>query len=170
MKNEFYTPKNYIELVKDVLGEIILDPFSCEYANKNFVKATYFYDKKISCYNEDWIEANKGTVFMNPPYSNGEYKPAIERFIQQLNKFKFEAITLTNNNTETIASQLLMKRSSAICYPDKRINYHTMNGETNGNRYSQMFCYFGNNVKQFNRVFGKIGTIFINPLWLKSIL
>lgn len=167
MKNEYFTPKEYIEKVRIVLGEIHLDPFSCEYANDNFVRAKWFYTKENSCLNSIW--ANPITVYANPPYSNGEYKPAIEKFLEQFKMWGFDAITLTNNNTDTITTQKLMSKASAYCFPEKRINYYSLEGKSTGNRYGQLFCYFGDNIKLFRETFEVLGRISYNPDYLEKL-
>jgi hypothetical protein len=159
MKNEHYTPPEYIQAVKNVLGYIGLDPFSCEYANRHFVKAIKYYSKEDSAFDKDWAF---NTLFMNPPYSNGEYPPAIEKFLNEFEKYHFDAITLTNNNTDTAATQKLMKAATAYCFPEKRINYYTEEGKTKGNRFGQLFCYFGSDVKKFREEFEKFGNISLN--------
>jgi hypothetical protein len=162
MKNEKYTPTRYIDAVKNVLGSITLDPFSCKYANDHFVKAAYYFTKEISALDKEW---DYKTVFMNPPYSNGEYTPAVEKFLEELERWNFEAITLTNNNTDTITTQRLMKAASAYCFPAKRINYHFPKHieKKEGNRFGQLFCYFGNDTNLFRTVFDKFGITLINP-------
>jgi hypothetical protein len=40
---EWYTPQQYIDLARDVLGEIDLDPASCAEANR-IVRVTRYYD------------------------------------------------------------------------------------------------------------------------------
>lgn len=62
--NEWYTPERYIELARDVLGEIDLDPASCEYANRTVRAARYFSEENDGLCQE-WC----GRVWMNPPYS-----------------------------------------------------------------------------------------------------
>lgn len=162
-KNETYTPVRYIKLVKKVLGLIALDPFSCGFANEFFINAKKYMDKEFSAYDFQWEEAERSTVFMNPPYSDYQYEPAIERFLQQLQKWKFSAITLTNNNTDTFATQKLMRNANAICFPDHRINFFGEDGKIKkGNRYAQMFCYFGSKKKRFRSVFSEIGTVYFN--------
>jgi hypothetical protein len=164
-KNESYTPEKYINLVRKVLGEINLDPFSCEFANKNYVKADRYITKENDAHSKIWYLKPNMTVFMNPPYSGGTYKPAVDKFLRELNVWKFEAITLTNNNTETIATQNLMQNASAICLKKGRINYLDAEGKSigNENRFAQIFCYFGNRVHEFRSVFQSEGQVFINP-------
>jgi len=59
---EWYTPKWLVEKVRDVLGNIDLDPCSCIEAQKS-VLADVLYDKERDGLSQDW----PGKVFMNPP-------------------------------------------------------------------------------------------------------
>jgi hypothetical protein len=166
MKNEYYTPRLYIDKVKCVLGGIDLDPFSSEYANYFFVNSKVIFTKEVSAYCHSWDMFYKGKVFMNPPYSDGEYKPAIELFLEKLERLKFSSIVLTNNNTDTTTTQKLMSKASAYCFPEKRINYYTKEGQIKGNRYGQLFCYFGKNIKLFRETFNDLGVVTYNPDYL----
>lgn len=164
-KNENYTPPWFIEKVKKVLGSIDLDPMSCDIANNYKIKAKKYFTKEISCFENYWGEPK--TVFMNPPYSAGEYKPAILHFLNEYFRADFEAIVLTNNNTDTDASQRLMNESSAVCFPNKRISYLDENMlERKGNRYAQMVTYFGRDKQKFKETFESIGVVLFNPLFI----
>ena len=62
--NEWYTPKEYIELVKKVMGKIDLDPASCDEAQK-IIKAEEYYTKEDNGLEQSWF----GNIWLNPPYS-----------------------------------------------------------------------------------------------------
>jgi hypothetical protein len=159
IKNEYYTPPSIISMVKEVLGEIELDPFSCEFANTNYVKAKRYFDKERSCYLNEW--GSPKTIFSNPPYSDGEYGPAIEKLMVEIYGTRCESIILTNNNTQTIASNMLLKLSQAVCFPLGRINYYKPDGTCEkNNRHSQMLTYFGPDKYKYQRVFEEIGVVF----------
>ncbi len=59
---EHYTPRKYIEAVRYVLGDIDLDPASCEMANV-IVQAKVYYDMVTDGLRQPWT----GKVFVNPP-------------------------------------------------------------------------------------------------------
>ena len=153
--NERYTPPEIIELVREVLGTIDLDPASCSIAN-NTVQATAFYSSDDDGLNQEW-QASK--IFMNPPYS----KDLIEKFVDKLINSQFdEAITLTHNCTETSWGGKLLKNSTAVAFPTGRIDCKTPAGEGGSPKQGSMICYFGNNPKKFIDVFSRIGNCLKN--------
>jgi hypothetical protein len=60
---EWYTPPEYLERVRAVLGCIDLDPASSKVAQKT-VKANRYFTKVEDALNREW----HGRIYMNPPY------------------------------------------------------------------------------------------------------
>ena len=69
---ERYTPAQYIEAARRVLGEIDLDPASCEIAQRT-VKAVEYFTAKDDGLEQEW----HGRVWLNPPYA----QPVIAQFV-----------------------------------------------------------------------------------------
>ena len=152
--NERYTPPEIIELVREVLGSIDLDPASCSIANET-VKAATFYSADDDGLSKEWT----GKIFMNPPYS----KDLIEKFVDKLIDSSFdEAITLTHNCTETNWGSKLLKNATAVAFPIGRIDCKTPSGDGRSPKQGSMICYFGNNTKKFIDVFSRIGNCLTN--------
>ena len=155
-RNEYYTPKPYVTLVKDVFGGVIdLDPASCERANET-VGALHYFTKDEDGLRQAWF----GSVFLNPPYS----QPLCSQFISKLmdeymaNRVD-QAIVLVNNATETKHFQSLLSRYPC-CFPKRRISfYHPELGKAENNRQAQAFFYLGDNNQRFIEVFGRVGTV-----------
>lgn len=61
--NEWYTPPEYIELARNTLGTIDLDPASCDFAQE-WIQANTYYTKETNGLLHNW----SGKVFVNPPY------------------------------------------------------------------------------------------------------
>jgi hypothetical protein len=78
--DDWYTPPEWAEKVRRVLGGIDCDPASTEEANRKSVHAHYFYDKGNS--GLDLRNPWNGTIYLNPPYGRGE--GAITGFIKRL--------------------------------------------------------------------------------------
>ena len=98
--NEWYTPAEYIEAAREVMGSIDLDPASNEYANKT-VKASTYYTEETNGLDKEWF----GNIWMNPPYSTA----LIKEFAEKLSNSTFkQAIVLVNNATDTAWFKLLM--------------------------------------------------------------
>lgn len=61
--NEWYTPREWVDLAREVMGGISIDPASCETAQKN-IQATVYYTQEDNGFDKDWI----GKLWLNPPY------------------------------------------------------------------------------------------------------
>ena len=152
--NERYTPPEIIELVREVLGTIDLDPASCNIANET-VKAAAFYSSDDDGLSKEWT----GKIFLNPPYS----KDLIEKFVDKLFESHLdEAITLTHNCTETSWGGKLLKNATAVAFPTGRIDCKTPAGDGGSPKQGSMICYFGSNPKKFIDVFSRIGNCLTN--------
>jgi hypothetical protein len=155
--NTWYTPVKYIELVKEVIGEIDLDPYSSEYANR-VVGAKRIFTENDNADSKVWPI---GTVFMNPPYGRGLIDEAIYTFLGNLRLGKItEAIVLTNASTDTIWFHQIAQKSKAMCFTNHRISFYCEDGKAKGgNTKGQVFFYFGKDKDLFNYVFGSTGIV-----------
>ena len=153
-ENEWYTPEQYIESARRVMGNIDLDPASNEIANKR-VGATTIFTKDDDGLSKDWF----GNIWMNPPYA----QPLISQFIEKLavNRTFEQAIVLVNNATETQWGQMLLQASDAVCFHQGRIRFIDSNGvQGQAPLQGQMICYLGENKKAFMNEFARYGTCF----------
>lgn len=151
--NEWYTPQRYIDLAREVLGEIDLDPASCAFANET-VKARLFYSENDDGLTKPW----HGRVWMNPPYSADLVLKFAEKFVGEYNDGNVtEGIVLVNNATETAWFASLVSAATAVCFPRGRIRYQSQNRESLAPLQGQAFLYFGENGDKFLQVFSEIG-------------
>lgn len=151
--NEWYTPEKYIDLAREVLGEIDLDPASCAFANET-VKARLFYSEDDDGLTKPW----HGRVWMNPPYSADLVFKFAEKFVGEYNDGNVtEGIVLVNNATETAWFASLVSAATAVCFPRGRIRYQSQNRESLAPLQGQAFLYFGENGDKFLQVFSEIG-------------
>lgn len=159
--DSWFTPTIYTELAREVMGGIDLDPFSSASANKH-VKAKRFFDKKKDAFEQKWFKTH-GCVFMNPPYGRTIIDKSVDIFLANIaTEAISQGIVLVNNATETRWFQSLLRSSSSLCLPDRRIAFENDDGKhMSGNTRGQVFFYFGRNIKKFNKVFSSIGIILI---------
>lgn len=155
-ENEWYTPPQYIEAARRVMGSIDLDPASSDRAQE-LVKATVYYTKDDNGLERPW----SGRVWMNPPYSKGLIWPFCERLCEfYASGDVTEAIVLVNNATETAAFQRMAELASAICFHAKRIKY--LNRELEPAEtpvQGQAFLYFGEDIEVFASEFITFGFV-----------
>jgi hypothetical protein len=62
--NEHYTPRIIVEVAREAMGSIELDPASCELANRENVRAARFFTKEDDGLSRPW---DAKTIFVNPP-------------------------------------------------------------------------------------------------------
>ncbi|UTZ44676.1 phage N-6-adenine-methyltransferase [Vibrio campbellii] len=182
-KVEYYTPPEWLEAARAVLGTIELDPASCELANKN-VQAVHFFTKDDDGLTQPW----KGTtLWMNHPFHRGEKAcptnrkkckkkscrdrghhidkdiPSNDDWISKLltefeaGHFK-EAIIITFANTSEGWFKKLL--GFPQCFPNKRVHYIKPDGTVDKNcTKGSVITYLGPNLDTFAVVFGEFGQI-----------
>ena len=139
--NEWYTPPEFLESARIVLGTIDCDPASSEVANRN-VKA-----KKIFTADNCGLSAEKwgSRVWMNPPYAQPLCAQFCESLVTRLNRNEVsQAIVLVNNATETEWFRTLTSAASAVVFPGGRIKFlDATNTPKNTPLQGQCLLYFG---------------------------
>lgn len=150
---EWYTPTEYIDAARRVMGGIDLDPASCAEANK-VVGARAFYSLEDDGLTREW----RGRVYLNPPYSY----PAVEQFCQRLveehnaGKVK-QAVVLVNNSTDSAWFHDLARACGAFCLTRGRVRYWGPNSAQA--RQGQAFFYLGPERDAFMREFAAFGIV-----------
>jgi len=155
-ENEWYTPQEYADMAREVMGRIDLDPASNAEANATINAAT-FYTKDDDGLTKRWV----GNVWLNPPYSR-DLMPA---FVEKLKSSYMagdvsSAILVSHNNTDTGWFHSLASVASAICFPKNRIRFYRgeeVSAPTNG----QAFFYLGSDASAFARVFSGTGFVVV---------
>ena len=149
--NDWYTPPEYIESVRKVLGTIHLDPATSELAQAT-VKADIFYTEETNGLGPVW----EGPVFLNPPYS----MPEIGYFVDKLlSEDISEWIVLTNNSSDTSWFHKLAEECSLMCFTKGRVGFLNVAGEKMATRQGQCFFYKGPNIDMFKKEFSNYGLI-----------
>jgi len=157
--NEWYTPTEFTEAARSVMGSIDLDPASSESANAS-VKATRFYTAEDDGLTKEW----DGAVWMNPPYSTG----LVDRFTEKLcaeyvDGSVEQACVLVNNATETKWFQELLEVAASVCFLRGRIKFVDQSGSAIGTGLQgQAILYFGHRQDEFNATFSEFGQVFVH--------
>lgn len=152
---EWYTPAEYVEAARMVMGGIDVDPASNPCA-QNTVRADLWYGKDDDGLAQKWA----GRIFLNPPYAY----PTVEHFIEKLCS-EVEAgnvsaaILLTNNNTDTKWWHLAVERAAAVCFTAGRISFYKMDGKKSQPTNGQTFFYFGDAPSDFAENFSRFGFV-----------
>jgi len=153
--NEWYTPHEYVEAARAVMGGFDLDPATSATAQAR-VGAKRFFTVEDDGLKQQW----QGRVWMNPPYA----QPAIDHFIRKLvEEFEgggvTEAIALTHNYTDTTWFHAAVAAASAICFTRGRIKFESPDGRKAAPTQGQAFFYFGDSVEKFAEQFTPFGFI-----------
>jgi phage N-6-adenine-methyltransferase len=161
MQCEWYTPPEIIELVKEVLGHVDVDPASNLIAQE-LIQANIFYTKEDDGLKFSW----EGRVWCNPPYSAKLIKQFTKKFAEEYEcGHMTEGIILTNSGTDTQWNQNIVGGIQA--YTIGRISFMQPDGtrKATGSR-GQCFTYFGKNPEKFIEVFTRNGFCWVPNLAL----
>lgn len=149
--NEWYTPSDYIEAAREVMGSIDIDPASNDIAQET-VKAAVYYTAETNGLDKEW----RGNVWMNPPYASDLIGKFIDKLVAELPNIE-QAIVLVNNATETEWFNKLIPRASAVCFPRSRVKFYMPDGKTGAPLQGQAIIYFGIHYDKFINVFTQKG-------------
>jgi phage N-6-adenine-methyltransferase len=154
-ENEWFTPPEYIELARSVLGDIDLDPASHQQAQQT-VRATQYFTKAEDGLTREW----HGRIWLNPPYA----QPAIAHFVSKMVAERLAghvnaAIMLTHNYTDTAWFHEAATTADAICFMRGRVKFYEPEGEIAAPTQGQAFFYFGSEAKNFAKQFRSIGFV-----------
>jgi len=157
---ERYTPRQYIDAAREVLGDIDLDPATCKQA-QNTIRAKRIFTEADDGLEQEW----HGRVWLNPPYHRDLAPRFIDKLIAEIEAGRTTAaIMLTNNCTDTSWFDAALRICSAVCFTRGRIRFSKPNGAEGAlplhglPPQGQVFFYFGRDVQRFEDVFCTIGS------------
>jgi hypothetical protein len=157
---EWYTPPEFIEMARTVLGSIDLDPASNDLA-QTWIKAGTYYTASEDGMVQLWF----GRVWCNPPYGKNQPKGRkapdwLEKALSCYENGEIEAAILLFNRSEAVRYKQQLKRVMAICEVHRRISFLNAKGDKQSSpRYNNDFLYLGKDVGQFKQVFKEIGDV-----------
>ena len=159
--NEYYTPSEYIEAARELMGGIDVDPASCEIAQR-IVKASVYYTKEDDGLSQRW----SGRCWLNPPYGKIGSESSQGHWGQQL---------LSRFETGEVSEGVLLVRSGVgykwfeelwdavpVCFIRERVSFIRADGSSAGqSKQGTALFYVGNNVAGFVEIFRKFGRIIL---------
>jgi phage N-6-adenine-methyltransferase len=156
--NEWFTPSEYIEAAREVLGRIDLDPASNVIAQEKTVKAARYFTREDDGLAQEWL----GRVWLNPPYATDKIGPFVDKLVQEVFCGRVTAaIMLTHNYTDTAWFHTAARSASALCFPLGRVRFVNSEGDTANPTQGQCFSYFGSDVAEFVERFSQFGLILL---------
>lgn len=154
-ENEWYTPIEFIEAARDVLGDFDLDPASSDAAQED-VRASRFFSIETNGLEQEW----NGRVWLNPPYAQPAISHFAEKMVAEVQSGRVtSAIMLTHNYTDTAWFQRLANAATAICFTRGRVRFVSPSGELAAPTQGQAFFYFGSDLRGFSGRFRDVGFV-----------
>lgn len=179
---EYYTPVEIVDLAREAMGKIDLDPASSDIANL-YVNANQYYTIETDGLSQKWF----GNVWLNPPFSRGENpcpkdrdkckkKTCIKRgyhidhripstgdwvdkLLYEYNSGRMlQACVITFANTSESWAQKLLE--FPVCFPRERVAYYDVTGQQQKDvPKGSMITYLGPHALEFEAVFNRIGRV-----------
>jgi len=152
--NEWYTPPEYVEAARAVMGAIDLDPAS-NHTAQAWIKASRYYtpdDDGLAC---EWC----GRVWLNPPWGQltGQF---VSKLADELVRGHVEQAIVLVNAHATDTQWFSPLWDGLLCFTDHRINYLSSDEVgSSGSTHGSVFVYFGENHESFGKAFGRWGVL-----------
>lgn len=151
---EWYTPPEYIEIARSVLGKIDLDPASNALA-QSWIKAGKYFTIEDDGLKQQWF----GRVWCNPPYGRA-VNLWLEKASTEYQSGNTQETILLLNRTGAAWYKKLKKEVTAICEAEKRIAFLDATGKRQKSppHYND-FLYLGSNVELFEQKYAELGEV-----------
>lgn len=156
---EYYTPPEYVEAARKVMGTIDLDPASCEAAQR-WIRAARFYTKEDNGLQHEW----EGRCWLNPPYSKTNGKSNQATWSQKL---------INEYRSGRVSEAILLVKAALgykwfedfwcdwpVCFARERLSFIKADGSSDGqSKQGTAFFYFGESIEHFREVFSQFGRV-----------
>jgi len=163
ISNEWYTPPEYIEAARELMGGIDTDPASNDQAN-SWIKASTYYTKDRNGFDEPW----NGRVWLNPPYGKEAGESNQQRWTARLiEQYKdgatTEAVCLVNAVPGNLWFAPLW--DFPICFVARRIQFYDPTGALGQPTHSNVLVYLPDpnrrdrQFARFVRIFSQFGPV-----------
>ncbi len=154
---EWYTPQEWTDRARDVMGGIDLDPASNPKA-QSWIQATTYYTIHDGGLSKPWY----GRVWLNPPYSRA--LPWVNKLITSYDaRDVTQAIILVKSASETEWFRELSARFPRA-EPKGRMEFIDTEGNPGTSpAHGNTFFYLGDNPERFKAVFKAAGCITASP-------
>lgn len=154
-ENEWYTPNEFIDAAREVLGEIDLDPASSD-AAQAVVQASRYFTKADDGLKQNW----DGRVWLNPPYAQPYIADFVSKMVGERRAGRVTSgVMLTHNYTDTSWFHAAAGIADAICFTRGRIKFYDASGGTAAPTQGQAFFYFGDEASKFAETFARVGFV-----------
>lgn len=162
---EWYTPPYIVEMAREVMGKIHLDPASHAIPQK-WINADIFYSKEENGLNHKW----HGNVWLNPPYGKIGRQSSQGAWAQYLlNEYREERVSHAILLTKTVPGYAWWDHMfhgywpGLVCISKGRIEFVASDGETRGkSKSASSFWHLSphpSDSRKFRDVFSKMGRI-----------
>ena len=160
--DEWFTPIEFIDAARRVMGGIDTDPASCPAANKR-VGAKHYWSAQQS--GLDMANKWSGRVWMNPPYG-GEAGRFVDRLFRELDSGAVStAIVLLNlNSMSTNWFSPIPERADAILVTHGRLKFVAGSSEQkfSSPATGSVVLYFGPSPQKFYDEFFSLGHVMVH--------
>jgi phage N-6-adenine-methyltransferase len=154
-ENEWFTPAQYVEAARDVMGEIDLDPASHPIAQETVQAFSYY-----TAADDGLVQPWHGRVWLNPPYVQPLIAQFAAKMVDEVTARRVtQAIMLTHNYTDTAWFHQAEAAADLICFTRGRIKFVDIDGDDCAPTQGQAFFYYGPHGDRFRDVFSQFGFV-----------
>jgi phage N-6-adenine-methyltransferase len=153
--NEWFTPAQYVEAARAVMGEIDLDPATHASAQQTVGAISHF-----TAADNGLVRPWHGRVWLNPPYVQPLIAQFVEKLVVEVNAQRVDqAILLTHNYTDTAWFHQAEAAADLLCFTRGRIKFVDVDGDDCAPTQGQAFFYYGPAVERFRETFLQFGFV-----------